>query len=131
MIDKVINKENYFKLPQEFSKRCLMMAFGMVISSFGMTLLIKSNLGQSTVSGISYNIGIVLNMKTGTVLALINYACFIGQIIVLKREFKVIHVLQLLITTVFGSMVNLFLYNVAFIANMQLANYGVKLFLLG
>jgi hypothetical protein len=58
-----------------------MLILGIVFAAFGMALLIKSDLGQSTISGISNNIGIIANMKTGTVLAIINYICFGGQII--------------------------------------------------
>ncbi|WP_157797094.1 YitT family protein [Clostridium sp. CT7] len=107
-----------------------MLALGIIISAFGMTLLVKSSLGQSTVTAISYNIGIVTQMKTGTVLTLVNYVCFIGQIILLKKEFKLIQVLQLVVTTVFGSVLNVFLYGIPFITNMQLNNYLVKLVVL-
>ena len=103
-----------------------MLSLGIVISAFGMTLLIKSDLGQSTISGISNNIGIITNMKTGTVLAVINYVCFIGQIILLRHDFKLIQIVQLIVTSVFGYIVNLFLYDIGIIANLQLSNYGLK-----
>ena len=103
-----------------------MLILGIVISAFGMTLLIKSYLGQSTISGISNNIGIITDIKTGTVLAFINYICFIGQIILLRHDFKPIQIVQLIVTTLFGYIVNLFLYDIGFIANLQLSNYGLK-----
>ncbi|PJI07253.1 hypothetical protein CUB90_04950 [Clostridium sp. CT7] len=121
---------NYIELNKANIKRSLMLALGIIISAFGMTLLVKSSLGQSTVTAISYNIGIVTQMKTGTVLTLVNYVCFIGQIILLKKEFKLIQVLQLVVTTVFGSVLNVFLYGIPFITNMQLNNYLVKLVVL-
>lgn len=107
-----------------------MLLGGIFISAFGMTLLIKSGLGQSTVSGISYNIGYVTNIKTGTILGLINYLCFIGQVILLKRSFKVIQVFQLLITTIFSSTVNLFMYDFKLISELQVDNYIVNLIIL-
>lgn len=123
-------KDKCLNLQQKYIKRSLMLILAILISAFGMTLLVKSSLGQSTVSGISYNIGIIANMKTGTVLALINYICFIGQIIILRREFKLTQVLQLIIATLFGSIVNIFLYDVPFTANIELNNYGLKLIVL-
>ncbi|QLY81459.1 hypothetical protein HZF06_07705 [Clostridium intestinale] len=118
---------NYTKL---YWKRSIMLLVGVLISAFGMTLLIKSGLGQSTVSGISYNIGYVTNIKTGTILALINYLCFIGQVILLKRSFKVIQVFQLLITTIFSSTVNLFMYDFKLISELQVDNYIINLIIL-
>lgn len=123
-------KEKCLNLQQNYIKRSLMLILAILISAFGMALLVKSTLGQSTVSAISYNIGIIANMKTGTVLALINYICFIGQIIILRRKFKLIQVLQLIIATLFGSIINIFLYDVPFIANIELNNYVLKLMVL-
>ena len=74
MYYKMREINNYLKSNQQYIYRSLMLILGIVISAFGMTLLIKSDLGQSTISGISNNIGIIINMKTGTVLAVINYA---------------------------------------------------------
>jgi uncharacterized protein len=121
---------DYLKSNQEYSYRSLMLILGIVFAAFGMALLIKSDLGQSTISGISNNIGIITNMKTGTVLAVINYICFIGQIILLKRNFKLIQVLQLVVASLLGYLVNLFLYDVRVIANLQLNNYGLQLLIL-
>jgi uncharacterized membrane protein YczE len=118
---------NYTKL---YWKRSIMLLVGILISAFGMTLLIKSGLGQSAVSGISYNIGYVTNIKTGTILGLINYLCFIGQVILLKRSFKVIQVFQLLITIIFSSTVNLFMYDFKLMSELQLDNYIVNLIIL-
>lgn len=113
-----------------FYKKFLMLILGVTISSFGMTLLIKSNLGQSTVSGISYNIGVILKIKTGTILAFINYICFIGQIFILKHEFKFHQILQLFITVIFSELVNFYLYKMPFISTLDLNLYIIKLFVL-
>lgn len=126
----MIKEESYLEIKQNYIKRTIMLTLGIVIAALGMTLLVKSSLGQSTVSAISYNIGIVTNMKTGTILALINYICFFAQIILLKRNFKIIQVLQLVITTVFGGLLNIFLYNISFISNINLNNYILKLIVL-
>lgn len=126
----MIKEESYLEIKQNYIKRTIMLTLGIIIAALGMTLLVKSSLGQSTVSAISYNIGIVTNMKTGTILALINYICFFAQIILLKRNFKIIQVLQLVITTVFGGLLNIFLYNISFISNINLNNYILKLVVL-
>ena len=130
MFKSMIKEEKYLKVKQNYIKRILMLISGILIATFGMTLLVKSSLGQSTVSAISYNIGVVTNMKTGTILALINYICFFAQIILLRRNFKIIQVLQLVVTTIFGGLLNIFLYNISFISNIDLNNYILKLIVL-
>lgn len=130
MYYKMREMNNYLKSNQEYIYRSLMLIFGIVLSAFGMALLIKSDLGQSTISGISNNIGIITNMKTGTILAVINYICFIGQIILLKHNFKIIQILQLIVASLLGYLVNLFVYDVEIITNLQLNNYGFKLLVL-
>lgn len=121
---------NNLILNQQYIYRSLMLIIGVSLAAFGMALLIKSDLGQSTISGISNNIGIITNMKTGTVLAIINYICFGGQIILLKHNFKLIQILQIIVASFLGYLVNIFLYDVAPIANLQLNNYGLKLLVL-
>lgn len=130
MFKNMIKEDNHLKSRKNYIKRIIMLTLGILIATLGMTLLIKSSLGQSTVSAISYNIGVVTNMKTGTILAVINYICFFVQIILLRRNFKVIQILQLVITTIFGGLVNIFLYDISFISNMDLNNYILKLVVL-
>ena len=130
MKSKLINKEVSLKLPEFFYRRFLILILGIIICSFGMALLIKSNLGQSTLTGISYNLGIVLGLKTGTIVGFINYACFAGQVIFLKKEFKIIQILQLIVTVIFSTLINFYLYSMPFISNLKLEYYSIKLLIL-
>lgn len=127
MIIRLTNKESSLKVLYNLSKRILILIAGIVICSFGMALLIKSNLGQSTLTGVSYNIGIVLRIKTGTIVGLINYLCFIGQIILLKKDFKIFQIIQLAVTFIFSNLINLFLYNIPYISTLELNFYSLKL----
>ena len=99
---------------------------GLFVSAFGMSLLIKSALGQSTVSALAFNLGMVFNIKTGTIVAFVNYLCLVGQIALLKRNFKPFQLFQLAITFLFGTMVNFFLYDFSLTANLALGNYGLQ-----
>ncbi|MBN1468293.1 MAG: hypothetical protein JW924_06175 [Fusobacteriaceae bacterium] len=122
--------DNFLISTKNIKKRIFILIIGTLISAFGMALLVKSNLGQSTVGGFSYNISMILNLKVGTVVALVNYICFVGQIIILKGNFRFIRILQLLITYIFASTMNLFLYTIPIISNLSLNSYLFKVIVL-
>ncbi|MBN2838206.1 MAG: hypothetical protein JXM74_05565 [Fusobacteriaceae bacterium] len=126
----ILNMDNFLISTKNIKKRIFILIIGTLISAFGMALLVKSNLGQSTVGGFSYNISMILNLKVGTVVALVNYICFVGQIIILKGNFRFIRILQLLITYIFASTMNLFLYTIPIISNLSLNSYLFKVIVL-
>lgn len=91
---------------------------------FGMSLIIKANLGQSTVSGFTNALAHVLNVKAGTVLIYFNLLCFAFELVLLGKKVKPILILQPLLSLVFGNIVNFFLYDFAYLANLNLDQYG-------
>ena len=91
---------------------------------FGMSLIIKANLGQSTVSGFTNALAHVLNVKAGTVLIYFNLLCFAFELVLLGKKVKPILILQPLLSLVFGNIVNFFLYDFAYLANLNLNQYG-------
>ena len=93
---------------------------------FGMSLIIKANLGQSTVSGFTNALAHVINIKAGTVLIYFNLVCFVFELILLGKKVKPILILQPLLSLVFGNIVNFFLYDFGFIAQLNLSNYGFQ-----
>ena len=93
---------------------------------FGMSLIIKANLGQSTVSGFTNALAHVINIKAGTVLIYFNLLCFVFELILLGKKVKPILILQPLLSLVFGNIVNFFLYDFGFIAQLNLSNYGFQ-----
>ena len=97
------------------------------IIGFGMSLIIKANLGQSTISGFTNALAHVLNMKAGTILIYFNLICFVFELILLKSKIKPILILQPLLSLVFGNVVNFFLYDFAILANLDLNNYGFQM----
>jgi len=90
---------------------------------FGMSLIIKANLGQSTVSGFTNALAHVLSVKAGTVLIYFNLICFVLEIILLGNKVKPIIILQPLLSLVFGNIVNFFLYDFTYLANLTFDSY--------
>lgn len=80
---------------------------GILFLSLGSVLAIKSNLGVSSVSAIALNLSLILPIKIGTLSTLVFIVYVIMQIIILKREFKLIQLSQILVAIVFGRLVDL------------------------
>ena len=76
--------------------RILLNLLSVAIIAIGMTLLIKANLGQSTVSGFSSTLAHILSVKTGTIVFFLNLVCFILELIILKKNVQWSIGLQLL-----------------------------------
>lgn len=115
---------------RQTSIRIMLNLIAVMIIAVGLTLLIKANLGQSTVSGFSSALAHILDIKAGTIIFYLNLVCFILELIILKKDVKWTIGLQLVLNSVFGSVVNFFLYDVPMIANLNLNNYFYQMLLL-
>lgn len=108
---------------KKFLVHLLLTLAAIVSIGFGMSLIIKANLGQSTVSGFTNALAHVLSIKAGTVLIYFNLICFVFEIILLGKNVKPLLILQPLLSLVFGNIVNFFLYDFAYLANLTFDSY--------
>lgn len=107
-------------------KRFGLLILGMILVCLGTSLMMKANLGQTSMAGLSKNVEFLTGMKSGTVLALFNVVCFIVQVILLREEFKLVQILQLVATSIFGMGVNFFSYDFSITATMNPNIYIIK-----
>ncbi len=84
------------------SKRLIMYFLGLFTMTIGVALSVKSNLGVSPVSSIPYTMTCIWGIEMGK--ATIIFHCFLVllQMILLRRNFKLINLLQVLVGIVFG-----------------------------
>lgn len=84
------------------SKRLIMYFLGIFTMTIGVALSVKSNLGVSPVSSIPYTMTCIWGIEMGK--ATIIFHCFLVllQMILLRRNFKLINLLQVLVGIVFG-----------------------------
>ncbi|MCY7154838.1 DUF6198 family protein [Streptococcus gallolyticus subsp. gallolyticus] len=84
------------------SKRLIMYFLGLFTMTIGVALSVKSNLGVSPVSSIPYTMTCIWGIEMGK--ATIIFHCFLVllQMILLRRNFKPINLLQVLVGIVFG-----------------------------
>lgn len=82
-----------------------------VVSMFA-TLLIHANIGMGSVEALNSSIGLLLDIKIGTVAIIVNVLLIILQVVILRKQFRLIHLLQLPIVLFQGIIINFFLYEV-------------------
>jgi uncharacterized membrane protein YczE len=78
--------------------------------SLGISLIVKASIGQSTLSGFSYNFGTLLGLKQGTALGLLNFVFFLAQIPLLKK-LGLTHFFQVIMIVISTLLTNLFIYD--------------------
>lgn len=103
----------------EFVEMCA----GVVVIAFGISLMIKSDLGQTAYIAFATDLSKVAGYKVGTTIIFFNLACLLGQMILMGKNFKPIQMLQALIAYLNGQIVNVLCYNFSPIASLVPDNY--------
>lgn len=75
---------------------------GLFIMTIGIALSVKSNLGVSPVSSIPYTMTCVWGIEMGKATIIFHAALVVIQILILRRKFKWINLLQVVVGIVFG-----------------------------
>lgn len=70
--------------------------------TIGIGFSLKSNLGVSPVSSIPYTITLVAGIEMGQATILFHIVLILSQIIILRKEFKIKNMFQLIVAVVFG-----------------------------
>lgn len=91
----------------KFFTRLIMYFVGLFIMTAGIALSVKSNLGVSPVSSVPYTFTCIFGFELGW--ATIGFHCFLVllQVIILRRDFKIINLLQVPVGFVFGKFTTL------------------------
>ena len=98
---------------------------GIFLLALGGVLAIKSNLGASPVSSLPLSISKVSSISLGTAAAIL-FTIYVGmQIILLKRDFKMIQLLQIVFAILFGQIMNFF----NLIININVDSFYIRIFI--
>lgn len=113
--------------------RIVLLVVGVILCSVGTAFTTRTSLGAGSVSGLCINIELMTGTKQGTILAVINYICFVVQIMLLGKKFKLTQVMQIFMASIFGVTLNFFVYDIPFITNLAQQSYGIRMsmFLIG
>ena len=86
----------------EYIKRTAVLIIGLIIMSFGVGLSIRADLGTSPVSSIPYVLNIITGMSVGTTTIIVNVIIVLLQIVLLRKKFRSLQLLQLPVCIAFG-----------------------------
>lgn len=81
----------------------MLLIFGLFLSSLGVALLKKAALGVSPISSAANIVSIAVpDLSLGTWLIIWNCVLILGQLLILRRDFRVVELLQLPLSVLFG-----------------------------
>lgn len=92
------------KTVAEYIKRCIFLIVGLCIMVVGVVLSIKAALGTSPISSIPYVLNLITGLTVGTTTIIVNTLIVLLQIVLLRKRFKLIQLLQIPVCIVFGLM---------------------------
>lgn len=87
---------------QLFFKKLVVLVIGLFILAFGIALSSKSSIGVSPSASLSYVLSQIFPFSMGTFTMVVNVIFIIVQILLLRKDYKLINLLQLAVVFVFG-----------------------------
>lgn len=120
-----------------FTKRQLLLAISLFLLAYGVALCVRSDLGSSVISSAPYAFflagakGLAPDWTLGMYTNLLNVLLVMGQIIVLRRQYRPWQLLQLLIGIVFGIFIDLSMSLTAFLGTITELHIRLGLMLAG
>ncbi len=105
--------------------RIPMYFIGLFVMTIGIALSVKSNLGVSPVSSIPYTMTCVWGIEMGKATILFHIVLVLIQILLLRKKFKPVQLLQVLIGVVFGYFTTFCNYMVSFLPTPE--NLGIRI----
>ena len=97
-------------------KRWLFLIAGLLIMAFGVGFSIKGNLGTSPISSLPYVTGQISGLTVGTTTIIMHCVLILLQILILRKKYDWIQLLQLPIAFLFGLMTDLAVTALAFLS---------------
>lgn len=86
----------------ERTERYFIFIVGLLINSLGVSLITKANLGTSPISSIPYVLSLNFPFSLGTFTVLFSLLLIFLQLLILRKDFKLEHVLQIPVSIAFG-----------------------------
>jgi len=105
-------------------KRYIIFLIGLFINSLGVSLITKAALGTSPISSIPYVLSLIFPFTLGQFTIYFSVLLVVLQLLILRRKFKVEHLLQIPISIAFGYFIDLTMEMLSFV-NPQL--YIIKI----
>lgn len=113
-------------LPDKLFARLIMLCAGIFLIAFGVALSTKSGLGVSSSAAIPYVLCRVTPLTMGQWTTVINLLMVVIQIVLLRRDYKPIQLLQIIIVFTFGNFTDL---TIGMVSGLTVDAYPLRLLL--
>lgn len=104
----------------EVVKRYLFLVIGLLIMAFGVAFSIKAGLGTSPISSVPYAISEFTPLTVGTITIIMHCVFIAIQIIILRKNYELIQLMQLPVAIIFGYMTD---FAIACLKNITCGSY--------
>ena len=108
-----------------FVKKSLFTAFFIMIAATGVAFGLKAAVGVGAWDAFSQATSMVTGIKVGTFSMMMNLSCVLIQLIILKKDFKLMSFLQIFMAVLLGYFVNIVYYEV--LANVIINSYLINM----
>ena len=88
-------------------KRYLIFLVGLFVNSLGVSLITKANLGTSPISSIPYVLSLNIPFTLGNFTIFFSIFLIVLQLIILRKNFKLEHILQIPVSIIFGYFIDI------------------------
>ena len=92
--------------PAQFVIRILVYCLGLLLLAFGVAISVNSDLGVSPVNSLPYVVSQIVKVQLGTCVTVVFCSYIVLQVLILRREFQPVNLLQILFSTLFGYFVD-------------------------
>lgn len=113
-------------------KRYLLVIFCFVMIGSGVAFTLKAGVGVGAWDALGQTGYDLFGIKAGTVSMILNCVCVLVQILILRKDFRLVQLLQIPCSIVFGTVTNFVLYDLlgnvvidSYILNVLLCVFGV------
>ena len=104
-------------------KQYLTMMILIICNGCACALTMKAAIGIGAWDAMAQTLSVLTTIKVGTMGIIFNCLCVLGELIILKREFTFRHFLQVVVSFLFGFVVNFMFYNVL---TFEISSYAMR-----
>ena len=101
---------NIYLSKRSLIKRYVLLCVGLTIMAFGVAFSIKADLGTSPISSVPYVVNCFTPLSVGTATIIMHCVFILLQIVILRKNYQLIQLMQLPVALVFGYLTDFALY---------------------
>ncbi len=104
---------------EKIFKRLIFLCAGLFIMAYGVAFSIKASLGTSPISSLPYVVSMVSPLSVGTATIAMHVVLILLQMIILKKNYRLVQLAQLPIAFLFGWLTDFALWSIAALPNQS------------